>query len=106
MYRRSRDAYRGISMSRMIRKQIYLELAQDRLLKQRAEALGVSEAEFIRRCLGTAALQAIPLFLDPQAWADELAFLRQRCETVPSRTERRTWTREELYAERLERVLP
>ena len=93
-------------MSRMIRKNIYLEPDQERLLKQRAEALGVSEAELIRRCLDTTALQAPALPLDPQAWADELAFLRQRCKTVPSRTGHRTWTREELYAERLERVLP
>ena len=93
-------------MSRMIRKNIYLEPDQERLLKQRAEALGVSEAELIRRCLDTTALQALALPLDPQAWADELAFLKQRCETVPSCTGHRTWTREELYAERLERVLP
>ena len=31
-------------MSHMIRKQIYLEAAQDALLKQRAQELGVSEA--------------------------------------------------------------
>ena len=35
-------------MSRMIRKQIYIDLAQEALLKQRAQELGVSEAEFIR----------------------------------------------------------
>ena len=36
-------------MSRMIRKNIYLEPDQARLLRQRAKALGVSEAELIRR---------------------------------------------------------
>jgi hypothetical protein len=82
----------------MIRKQIYLEAAQERLLKERAEALGISEAALIRQCLDTTALQAPALPLEPQAWADELAFLRQRCKTVPSRTGHRTWTREELYA--------
>ena len=93
-------------MSRMIRKQIYLDLSQDRLLKHRAQELGVSEAELIRRCLNAIGPQAGALPLDPQAWADELAFLQHRAETVPSRNERRGWTREELYAERLERVLP
>ena len=42
-------------MSRMIRKQIYLEPSQEHLLKQRANELGVSEAELIRRCLATIA---------------------------------------------------
>jgi hypothetical protein len=93
-------------VSRMIRKQIYLELSQDRMLKQRAQELGVSEAELIRRCLNAIGPQAGELPLDPQAWADELAFLQQRAQTVPSRNESRGWTREELYAERLDRVLP
>ena len=93
-------------MSRMIRKQIYLEPSQEHLLKQRANELGVSEAELIRRCLATMGPQTVPLPLEPQAWADELAFLQRRAETVPSRTAHRAWTREALYAERLERVLP
>jgi hypothetical protein len=93
-------------VSHKIRKQIYLEPAQDRLLKQRAQEWGISEAELIRRCLDTLGQQTMPLPLDPQAWADELAFLQHRAQTVPSRNERRGWTREELYAERLDRVLP
>jgi hypothetical protein len=93
-------------MSRMIRKQIYLEPTQECLLKQRARELGMSEAELIRRCLDTVRPHAGPLPLDAQAWADELAFLQHRVQTVPSRSERRGWTREEVYAERLERVFP
>jgi hypothetical protein len=38
----------------MIRKQLYLEEAQDRALKQRSEELGISEAEFVRRALDAA----------------------------------------------------
>ena len=94
------------AMSRMIRKQIYLEPTQERLLKQCAQECGVSEAELIRRCLATVEQQASPLSLDPQAWTDELAFLHHRLETVPSRQDKRGWTREDLYAERLERVFP
>ena len=93
-------------MSRMIRKQIYLDPAQEAVLKHRARELGVSEAELIRRCLDAVGQQEVPRPLNPQAWADELAFLRHRVASVPSRTARRSWTREELYAERLERVLP
>jgi hypothetical protein len=35
-------------MSRMVRKQIYIEPEQEKLLKQRVRELGVSEAELKR----------------------------------------------------------
>ena len=35
----------------MIRKQLYLEEAQDKALKRRAKELGVSEAEVVRQAL-------------------------------------------------------
>jgi hypothetical protein len=35
----------------MIRKQLYLDEAQDKALKQRARELGLSEAEIVRRAL-------------------------------------------------------
>ena len=35
------------------RKQLYLEETQDRALKRRAKALGVSEAELVRRALAS-----------------------------------------------------
>src|SRR5437016_2050872 len=40
-----------MDMSRKIRKQIYIDREQEDLLKRRAEALGISEAEIIRRKL-------------------------------------------------------
>jgi hypothetical protein len=87
-------------MSRMIRKQIYLEAAQDALLKQRAQELGVSEAALIRRCLESLEQPVLPL--ERHAWKDERAFLQRRLQTVPSQggLRKRTWTREELYADR------
>ena len=38
----------------MVRKQLYLEEAQDKALKRRAKELGVSEAEVVRRALDDA----------------------------------------------------
>ncbi|MFH1951541.1 MAG: CopG family transcriptional regulator [Pseudomonadota bacterium] len=38
-------------MTQMIRKQIYIQPAQDATLKQRAMMLGVTEAELIRRAI-------------------------------------------------------
>jgi len=87
-------------MSHMIRKQIYLEAAQDALLKQRAQELGMSEAALIRQCVESLDQQTLPL--DRQAWEEERTFLQHRLYTVPSQggPQKRTWTREELYAER------
>ena len=87
-------------MSHMVRKQIYLEAAQDALLKQRAQELGVSEAALIRRCLESMEQSVLPR--DRQAWEDERAFLQRRLQMGPSQggPRERTWTREELYAER------
>jgi hypothetical protein len=87
-------------MSRMIRKQIYLHAEQEALLKQCAEDLGISEAEMIRRCLDDAQRHTAPALADRQAWQDELAFLRRRAEHIEADPQPRTWTREELYAER------
>lgn len=93
-------------MSRKIRKQIYIEPMQDALLKRRAHKLGMSEAELIRRCLDELEWQAVTPPMDHQAWQDELAFIQRRAQTILGRQERRGWTREELYAERIERVFP
>jgi len=89
-----------LSMSHMIRKQIYLEAAQEALLKQRAQERGMSEAALIRQCLESLDQPTLPL--DQQAWEDERTFLQHRLHTVPSHDghQKRTWTREELYAER------
>ena len=92
-------------MTRMIRKQIYIDPEQDALLKQRAQQLGVSEAELIRRCLDDIERQAIAISVDQRAWKEELAFMQARAQSVPSRQGHRTWTREELYAERTDRIL-
>ena len=93
-------------MSRMIRKQIYIEPMQDALLKRRARELGMSEAQLIRRCLDELERQAVTPPMDRQAWQDELSFIQRRAQAVTGRQERRSWTREELYAERIERVFP
>jgi hypothetical protein len=92
-------------MSRMIRKQIYIDADKEALLKQRARELGVSEAELIRRCLNDLERQAAAIAVDRRAWEEELAFMQARSQTVPGRQGHRQWTREELYAERTDRIL-
>jgi len=87
----------------MVRKQVYIEPEQMALLKHRARTLGVSEAELIRMGIATMGRTAMGLFVDRQAWADELAFIRQRAQAQQAGDGQRQWTREDLYAERLER---
>ena len=90
-------------MGRMVRKQVYIEPEQEALLKQRAHALGVSEAELIRMGIAAMGRTAMGLPGDQRAWADELAFIRQRAQVQQAGDGQRQWTREDLYAERLER---
>lgn len=88
-------------MSRMVRKQIYLEPEQEKRLKQQARALGVSEAELIRRGIGQVTRLPASVPLDPKAWQDELAFIRKRARRRKALGQKRRWTREALYEERL-----
>jgi hypothetical protein len=90
-------------MGRMVRKQVYIEPRQEELLKQRARELGVTEAQLIR--LGIDQVARVPAALPPdrRAWEEEKAFARQRKRTGVPQTGR-TWTRDELYDERLQHI--
>jgi hypothetical protein len=90
-------------MSQMIRKQIYLEAEQAALLKQRAQELGMSEADLIRQCIDQLITCSTPLPFDSSAWRDELAFIRERMRVQKALGQQRSWTREALYDERLQR---
>lgn len=92
----------SVQMSRMIRKQIYLEPQQDKLLKDRSRELGVSEAEVIRRCIELAGQEPLQRVPDREAWEDEMEFIRQRLAMDVPQTGR-SWTREDLYDGRLDR---
>ena len=89
----------------MIRKQIYLHAEQKALLKQWAEALGISEAEMIRRCLDDVQRHVVRPSVDWRAWEDELMFLRTRAERLEAQPQPRTWTREALYTEQTQHLL-
>ena len=89
-------------MTRMVRKQIYIEREQEAFLKRRAQQLGVSEAELVREAIARAASVPIGAVPDLRAWEEERSFIeRARCLDAPQTG--RTWTRDELYEERLQR---
>ena len=85
----------------MVRKQIYIAPEQDALLKRRARELGLTESTLIRQGLEQVGRQPT-VSPDDRAWEDELAFIRRRA-ALPGGGSRH-WTREELYAERVDRV--
>lgn len=97
-------------VAHMIRKQVYIEPRHEALLKRVAKAAGISEAELIRRGIELAADERATAFrkrntspLAEQAWQDADAFLDKRKQLHAPQTGR-TWTRDELYEERLARV--
>jgi hypothetical protein len=89
-------------MSRMVRKQVYISAEQDKLLKRRAKALGVTEAEVVRRGIELASSDSASLPFDRRAWEEELRFIRERA-GIQELGKARGWTREELYEERFAR---
>lgn len=80
----------------MIRKQVYIEPGQDRLLKQRAQQLGLTEAELIRRSLDRGLEGLSPRRPNPAAWQAVRRFIRRRMRLKLPQSPRR-WTRDELY---------
>jgi hypothetical protein len=89
-------------MAAMIRKQVYIEPRQNDLLKRWAAETGMTESEIIR--------QAIDLWDESEerkrraqeAWQEARAFIEELIAQGPV-PGGRTWTREELYEERLNR---
>ena len=90
-------------MRRMVRKQVYIEPEQDARLKRQAAQFGVTEAELIRRAIDQAGVAPRGLPLDQDAWEEAKGIIQQRLGITVPQT-RRSWTREELYEERLERL--
>ena len=90
-------------MTQMLRKQIYIPKRQQVQLKRLAKARGVSEAEVIRQAIEREVLltAAQPAAGDRSALEEFLRLGSSRRATAD--TTGRTWTRDELYDERLNR---
>lgn len=83
-------------METKIRKQIYLDPQQNRLIKQASQRLGVSEAEIIRQAIVTQTWQLRPVQKSLKAWEDERQFLQTLIEQGAV-SGKRTWKRDDLY---------
>jgi len=89
-------------MSRMVRKQIYIEPHQDNSLKKQAHALGVTEAEVIRRAIDRQMTSVRLSIRDLKAWERERAYITKRMAKGHAPGGRQ-WKREDAYEERLMR---
>jgi hypothetical protein len=90
-------------MGRMIRKQVYITPAQDRVLKRRAASLGISEAEVIRQSLAQFEESSVSYPTRPGAWREAVEFMKERAARLPDLKGKRTWKREDAYEERFAR---
>ncbi len=94
-----------LEMTRMVRKQIYIEPRHEALLKRLARRRGVSEAELIREAIDQQIGGGLSHFppSDPAAWDEAYQFMLDLHARGPVAGQARTWKREDLYEERLSR---
>ena len=85
----------------MVRKQVYREPRQNRLLNQWAGERGRTEADIVRDARHRWMASDERRREAEAAWAEERAFIESRIAEGPIRGGR-TWTREELYEGRLD----
>ena len=89
-------------MSVMVRKQVYIQPQQEKLLKQRAAEMGVSEAEIIRQAIDHWLEEKARQRQAKKAW-EKARILMEELYAQGAVPGKRTWTRDELYEERLSR---
>jgi len=83
-------------MPEMIRKQVYIEARQERLLKTLAKDLHVTEAELIRRGIDRGLDRMAGVRPDPAAWGEAERYILARMRRGAVKGKRR-WTREDLH---------
>jgi len=91
-------------MATMIRKQVYLEPRQDVQIKRLAEERGTTEADIIRQAVDLLLAESQRLRRAQSAWQAAQALMETRASYAVQndQIEQLTWTRDELYTERLE----
>ena len=82
-------------MPRMIRKQVYIEPRQERLLKERARRYRVTEADLIRQAVDRGLERTALSVPEPGAWKSFKRRIAPRKGEL--RRSLRRWTRDELY---------
>lgn len=91
-------------MAGMVRKQVYIEKRQEEALKREARRRGVTEAELIREALELRPRHSgVGVSPEHNAWLSFRRFVLRERRKGPLSARRRSWTRGELYEERIGR---
>jgi hypothetical protein len=91
-------------LSQMVRKQIYISKRQQQLLKRVARKRKVSEALLIREAIDHQFQNVEQVSSSKsEAWQRALGLMKSLHAQGPLQDRPRQWTREELYAERINR---
>lgn len=86
----------------MVRKQLYIEPRQERLLKRLAKERGTTEAEIVRAAIDKFANE--PELSREEIWAREVERMRAHAAATQGALQKpRDWKREDLYEERMRR---
>jgi hypothetical protein len=80
----------------MMRKQIYIDSRQDRLLKRKAAELNTTESELIRNGIEKLLTSGTTIHHDIRAWEAEKKYIQSRLKKGLVRGGKR-WKREELH---------
>ena len=88
-------------MSQLVRKQVYIEPRHETILKRATAETGLSEAEIIRQAIDLWQEQVAERKRARQLWIKERAFIESWA-ALGAVSGGRSWTRDELYEERLE----
>jgi len=83
-------------MRQMMRKQIYIDSRQDRLLKRKAAELNTTESELIRNGIEKLLTSGTTIHHDIRAWEAEKKYIQSRLKKGLVRGGKR-WKREELH---------
>jgi hypothetical protein len=83
-------------VSRMKRKQIYVDPDQDRRLRALSRRQGKTESQVIREGIDCVLKAPVPPSRKPLAWKEARAFIDRLTALGPVKG-KRTWTREELH---------
>ena len=83
-------------MTKMVRKQVYIEPRQEALLKRLARETGAKEAEIIRQAIDRQAQTFLFPRRDLRAWQEERDFINRLIQQGPLPGGRR-WRRKDLY---------
>ena len=80
----------------MVRKQVYIEVQQEDLLKKISKESKIPESEIIRQGINQRIATAPDFSFDPEAWEEEKAFITRFLKRGRIKGKKH-WKREDLY---------